>query len=386
MKTSPAHELDDLVPAEDEDTRRALALLWLAESAPLTAAPPDALTTLRARLSHGPVPPVRRRVWRVLAVSGWAAAACLAVLQWHRPAGPGPEVTPGKSTTRQTPSPSPAPAVSPGSPASEAGTVQPFTDPADLRRQLTELRSALAATSRTTPGTYRPVIRELRPPGSAAPAVSQDRILDLIATALESDLSRRTHSSQNSREFVIESGWANWGTNLPADTTFRHRQFPAARWEELGLLKGAGGQFLDPATGWLWSPDPLGTDYTGHLAPAGLDRTQFAGSGGAAGKQQFTAPAGYLLTSAGGETIVALSNLPSVPAGASLFMTSYGADGNTVRYDVNSTAYSTMEGWSFSGLIPAGIGADFEHGFSLNLLNATGTRTVILTTGDNPPP
>lgn len=386
MKTSPSHDLEDPLAAEDEDSRRALALLWLAESAPLTAAPPDTLTTVRARLAPELAAPVRRQRWRAaVAFSGWAAAAaCLAILLWRHPVQTVPDVKPLADHPPRLPALSPLPKPGPAAPPTDAGTVQPLTDPADLRRQLTDLRAALAASSQPTPGTYRPVIRELRPPGSPLPAVGHDRVLDLIATALESDLNHRAPSREAGREVVIESGWASWTSALPADVTFRHRQFPSTRWQELGLLKSDGGQFLDPATGWLWSPDPASADYTGQLAPADLDRSRFVSTAMPGEKQSTVLPAGYLITAAGGETIVALSGLPLVPYGASLFITAFSSDGNKVRYGVNSAALSGTDGWNFSGLIPSGSGADFEKGFSLEVQDANSDRsTVILSTGVN---
>ena len=378
-------DFDDLLPAEaDAASRRALALLWLADSTPLTAAPADALTTIRSRLSLAGAP-ARRHSWRALAIAGWAAAACFAALLWRRPAGnssalpdkkPADEITHGKPAVVPRPDTTVAPA--PGE-----GTVQPFTDAGDLRRQLTELRAALDASRQSEPGTHRPVIRELRPPGSTAPAASHDRILDLLAVALESDLRRRAGPGDG-RELIIESGWANWSAGLPADTTFRHRQFPKDRWAELGLLQSAGGQFLDPATGWLWSPDPDSTDYTGRVAPAGLDRAHFAGPDKPAPERAPVpaTPAGYLLTGADGQTIVALNGLPAIPRGSSLSMTTTGVNGDPVNYNLAGSTLTT-DGWNFSGIIHETVNVSLESGFSVLLHDAHGGSSVILDTGDS---
>ena len=50
---------DPLIPNDDDcaESRRALALLWLADSSPLTAAPSDSLTNIRAGLDLMPAPP-----------------------------------------------------------------------------------------------------------------------------------------------------------------------------------------------------------------------------------------------------------------------------------------------------------------------------------------
>jgi len=376
-------EFDDLLPAEtDAASRRALTLLWLADSTPLIAAPADSLTNVRSRLSLAGAP-ARRRPWRMLAVAGWAAAACLAVLLWWRPAGNSatlPDKEPADGITHGKPAALPPPDKTGAPAASDDGKVQPLTDPADLRDHLTELRAALDASRQSAPGTHRPVIRELRPPGSTAPASSHDHILDLLANALESDLRRRAGTGDG-RELIIESGWANWSAGLPADTTFRHRQFPKDRWAELGLLQSAGGQFLDPATCWLWSPDPDSTDYTGRAAPADLDRALFTGPDKTAPEKMLAAvtPAGYLLTGADGQTIVALSGLPAVPLGSSLSMTATGVNGRTVSYGLSAGTFTT-DGWNFSGIIPGTSNASLESGFSILLDDAIGGSSVILNT------
>ena len=394
MKTPPAQDWDDPIPADTEESRQALTLLWLAESNPLSAAPEDSLANIRARLELPRPQPLRRTgPWRAaFAAGGWAAAACLALLLWQQhgpssktpvPVTAGTPVPGGKGPLPHRERPAPRPAA-------ESVVVQPLTDPAELRRQLAGVRSALTGQGRDNAGIHRPVIRELRPPGAAVPASGQDRVLDLIATALESDLNRRS-ARPNSREVVIESGWANWASVMPGDVTFRHRQFPASRWQELGLLRSPAGQFFDPASGWLWTPEPGSPDYTGQPAPPDLDRALFAAADSgksppsvaasaiATGSAQM--PGGYLITGSGGETIVALSGLPELPPGASLYMTAFGSSGELIRYGVNSTGLSTTDGWSFSGVIPAEAGGDFSRGFSLEMQDLSGSSSVILSSG-----
>lgn len=387
MKNSAAPQFDDPLRSEDEASRRALALLWLADSSPLAAAPPDALPALRTKLAlNAPAAP-RRRPWRIVAFAGWAAAACLAVLLWQRPEkAPDVAVQPVVNEKPVRPQPvDPDKQPAPESAAPETGTVQPLNDPAALRRQLAELKESLRHSPGALPGTHRPVIRELLPPGSAASATGGDRVFDLLANALESDLTRRG-ANGDARELIIESGWANWTAALPLDTAFRHRSFPATRWQELGLLKGADGQFLDPATGWLWSPDPSGTDYTGRVAPADLDRTAFVPAEENRDiATATTSPAGWLLTGANGETIIALNNLPAVPEGGSIRFNTFSADGSRISYGLpDSTA--TSNGWNFSGFIPADSGTDLDRGFTLEVLSAGGDSNVILGTADHTQP
>jgi hypothetical protein len=381
MKTNAAPEFDDPLRSGDEASRRALALLWLADSSPLAAAPPDALPAVRARLSLDTPAAPRRRPWRVISLAGWAAAACLAVLLWQRPEKT-PEVVaqpPVKEKHVRPRTVVPDKHTAPESSAPEAGTVQPLNDPAALRRQLVEMKESLKTPPTSPPGTHRPVIRELLPPGAASSAAGGDRVFDLLANALESDLTRRS-ATGHARELIIESGWANWTAALPPDTTFRHRSFPAARWQELGLLKGEGGQFLDPATGWLWSPDPDSTDYTGRIAPTDLDRTAFTRREEEQTVATTTAtPAGWLLTGANGETIISLNNLPSVPLGSSVRFNTFDTTGSMISYGLPDATITT-EGWDFSGFIPAGSNTDFDRGFTLEVLTPTGGSNVILGT------
>jgi hypothetical protein len=382
MKNAPAPQFDDPLRSEDEASRRALALLWLADSSPLAAAPPDALPALRAKLALDAPAAPRRRSWRIVAFAGWAAAACLAVLLWQGPQhAPEVVVQPVKDKAARPGPVVPDKQPAPESAAPESATVQPLNDPAALRRQLAKLKESLKTAPGTPLGTHRPVIRELLPPGSAASAAGGDHVFDLLANALESELSRRSPSG-DARELIIESGWANWTAALPPDTTFRHRSFPASRWEELGLLKGAGGQFLDPATGWLWSPDPSGTDYTGRVAPADLDRTAFVpAEEDRAIATTTSVPAGWLLTGAKGETIIALNNLPALPEGGSIRFNTFTTDGSRISYGLpDSTA--TSDGWNFSGYIPSNSGADLDRGFTLEVLSPTGASDVILGTVD----
>ncbi len=266
--------------AEGEALRRSLATMWLAEASPLVAAPADSLARVHRALGMAPGAPaaVRPIAWPLAALAGWAAAACLTVLLWRGRAGhttaPSPATRPplAHSSAPLTPrTPATPPAVA--SPAGPA-VIQPLHDPGLLRSGIASLRARAREARSSTPGVHRPVIFELRPPGTPSSAGSQDHVLDIIATALERDLQRQTASA--SSEVVIERGWATWSADaLPGGTTFRHRAFPVNEAATLGLMPGPGGEFLDPTGGWLWSPDPATGDYTGRAAPPQFDRTAF---------------------------------------------------------------------------------------------------------------
>ena len=379
MKAPDSPALDALLPDAaptpgTEAARRAAALLWLAGSSPLTEAPAGSLDAVRLRLGLSHVSR-RRYTARWLAAAGWAAAAALALVVWQQQHGPlirqgGEEPVPPEHAPT---------AVSTHSPPAGTGTLTALEDKASLRAELAGLRASFSDTTHDKPGIHRPVILELTPPGAAPAAGSRERVMELIATALENDLQRGTGSGA-AGELVIESGWADWSTaSLPPGTTIRHRTFPSARAAELNLLAGPGGQFLDPATGWLWSPDAGSTDFTGQPAPAGLDRAAFAAPPRAPGSSQLAAT-GYAITGSSGQTIVALNNLPAVADGGSLRLAGFASNGQAVTLDVPLNASSLSDGWNFSGIITAySLAAD--RGFTVNSTTATGQTGLILQAG-----
>lgn len=377
-----------LPPADDghDSLRRAAAMLWLAEAAPLSSAPAESLETVRARLglTKATARPLRSSRWRAAAAAGWAAAAGLAILLWRAPDKNSPNTGVGTppvfSNDRGHTGPGQTAPDSAETP--KGGTLTPLADAAALRGEIARLREQLKATAVRPPGAHRPVIHELTPPGGATRASSPEHVLNIIASALETDLARRT--GQNGHELIIESGWANWSAaNLSAETVFRHRAFPAGRSAELGLLRGPDGQFLDPSNGWLWSPDPDSTDYLGHAAPAGLNRTAFVPAEGTPQMQIAAAPAGYAITGSNGQTIIALSNLPAIPAGTSLDVLAVNHAGQAAAFNIPLSANSLSDGWSFSGIVPSlTIAGDFTsvQSFGVRTTGVTGQTGVILQT------
>ena len=388
-------------PTDSEAESRALTLLWLADSTPLSAAPAESLQQVRERLglSAGMAAAQPRR-WRMAALTGWgAAAAMLAAMLWQGashsrktpPADNQTALTPAPGHRRAIPNVAPPSADSP--PAETAGTVQPITDAAELRRQIAELREALNSPAASQPGTHRPVIQEMHPPGSTAPAAGSERILEIIAGALEADLRRL--SPNDTGEVIIESGWAKALSG--SDTVFRHRRFPKDQWAEMGLLAGPGGQFFDPATGWLWSPDPEGSDYTGRAAPTEFDTAAFAAADPIARREgpAMVAASGYVVSAPGGQTIVAFSNLPAVPAGSTVSIAPFGGTSfingelvhrpvlaGTRSFSIPASSYSTDGTWNFSGIIAAnGDTGSLSNGFQLQVNSPGGTSSTILSTG-----
>ena len=63
---------------------------------------------------------------------------------------------------------------------------------------------------------------------------------------------------------------------LPADGgIIRHRNFPAQAWQEMGLLRSAGGEYLDASVNTVWSADPDGRGFVGRKLTDEEDVSRF---------------------------------------------------------------------------------------------------------------
>jgi hypothetical protein len=374
-----------------ESLRQAMALAWLAQSSPL-AAPEDSLDRLQQTLGTIPKSSVPRRSlrWPLTALAGWGAAAALAILWLMRPQEtPQQRASLSRSPERQVPEVvksigTPAP---PSPVLTEATDGQaeltPIDDPAVLRREIAALRERLQHGQQSTPGAHQAVVFELAPPGTTAPKISRDHLLEMIANALEQDFARRSGSAV-ADEVVIERGWAKWNVNdVTADTVYRHRAFPVERAADLGLQPGPLGQFLDAGTGWVWTPDPLTGDYLGKIAPPDLDRTAFDNTSSKTQQnlvkeppslprpaRPAPPPEGYLVGAGDGQSILTLNNLPATADQTLAVVNSSG--------EVRSFSISPTNG-TFSAMVPM-LGSDIV-GLSVTNFNSAGQANVILQGG-----
>jgi len=63
---------------------------------------------------------------------------------------------------------------------------------------------------------------------------------------------------------------------LPADGgIIRHRNFPEQAWQEMGLLRSAGGEYLDASVNTVWSADPDGRGFVGRKLTDEEDVSRF---------------------------------------------------------------------------------------------------------------
>lgn len=370
---------------ETEAQRRAFTALWLAGTERLEAAPADSLHRVRQQLGHadasGRANAAGRRLRPVhfIAAGGWAAAFVLGAWIFSQGGAenvqsanqPWPVAQPGNhpgalSTTAppRTQAAGTPPALSdpdksrqpdePEIPLPQPGLIA-LQDAGALRKELSRLRAELAAAAgaSTQPGVHRPVILELLPPGTAPRADSGERLLDLIGTALERDLAGRAAAPG---ELVIEKGWAAWQSDsLPPGSRVRHRDFPRSDAAELGLLTDTAGNYYDPASGWLWAPEPGGTEYVGSPAPAAFDVTAFSAPPASpegpadaapqlvenkeepepdASQASAVPPAGYAVSLGGEKSIVALSGLEPPADGSSLVLETSSAGGVFSSFDI----------------------------------------------------
>lgn len=259
---------DPRLAEETRLTREAAAEVWLAVS-PLRVAPTDVLPELMAKIDpsaragsgSGP----RFLPW--LAVSGWAAAAALALILW--PHATAPESPGGRK--QLTESSFPADAAHPSAPA------QPTSREARIRKDIVRLQERLA-TVRRDRSNETPRVINLTAPGAVRRTAeeSRQRVQSILTNALRSALEAESAAPSDPAELVIERGWLPGGLPLPTDGgTIRHRNFPEQAWQEMGLLRSADGEYLDASAHTVWSADPDGRGFIGREIADAEDVTRF---------------------------------------------------------------------------------------------------------------
>ncbi len=248
-------------------TREAAADLWLAVS-PLRAAPPDVLHSVMGRIDAQPPAAARSRhyvPW--LAASGWAAAAAVAIALWPRTedaAASGPVIAGGKAEGAASPvAEGPRP-----TPRERAEAARPDKEDRRLRGELLKLRGSLARLS--DDGTLTaPRVMSLSSPGSLerTPEEARARVWAVLTGALRSALEAESGAPNDPAALVIERGWLPEGVTVPEDgSLIRHRNFPEAYWQELGLQKSEDGSYFDPGKQLVWSKDEEGRGFIGRKA------------------------------------------------------------------------------------------------------------------------
>ncbi|WP_367873691.1 hypothetical protein [Luteolibacter sp. Populi] len=255
---------DAALAAEAQSTREAAADVWLAVS-PLRAAPPEVLHSIMDKLG---TPAAAERVRKpklapLLAASGWAAAAAVAILLWPRHEGeravpiagiPGPPPT--KFTSRENPA------------GAASGAPEIAARDEKLRREYSKLQQTVDLLRRGDLLTA-PRVMSLVAPGASkrSQEETRQRVMNVLTTALRSSLEVESGAPGDPASIVIERGWLPEGIDLTSEgAVLRHRNFPEDSWQELGLLRSDEGSYYDPTRHLLWTADGPGGSFLGRRA------------------------------------------------------------------------------------------------------------------------
>jgi hypothetical protein len=307
----PPDWLDDLDASEMATLADLTAVLSCA--VPQVAPAPLNLSLIHVRAGLRNLSPVSRRT-RALAITGWAAAACLgasALFLQRKSAHYQNEITTLRATTSAsrpmaTAVPRSPSAVTPANPAqpsvasegeeNAAGSVPPGSffqssagqktyvlvqDLEKLKADLAHLRQANAARFEGQPGLARMVVVEMGDPQRPAPSTDKisvltERAADALASGLGQPASTTTTPPVDpslrlsgdgaawSNDIVIDNGMIPLSRlNLDADQIVRHRNFPINDAARYGLEALDQGFFYDSHNQFVWRPSTDGKSYLG---------------------------------------------------------------------------------------------------------------------------
>lgn len=262
-RSDPPLARDPRLAEEMRQTREAAAAVWLAVS-PLEVAPPEVLQAVLDEISpHAAPVGEARRYWPLLAASGWAAAAAVAFFLW-----PDAAVTKRVVAANDLPNPSAQSLRAP------QAVISPAESPAEnvrVGREIVRLQERLPATGGNAVAVPRVI--GLHAPGAPrrTPEEARARVQAILAGALRSALEAESGAPGDPADLVIERGWP-----VPSgDGVVRHRHFPESAWQDLGLLRSAGGEYFDPASQTIWWPDADGKTFLGRKSTASDDLAAF---------------------------------------------------------------------------------------------------------------
>jgi hypothetical protein len=374
---------DPSLANETRLTREAAADVWLAVS-PLRVAPADVLPELMARIDPsariGPGSGPRFLPW--LAVSGWAAAAALAVFLW--PHATAPESGGGRSQLTDEPFPTDK-THQPDPPLA-----LPTSREARIRKDIVRLQERLAIVRRDR-ANETPRVMNLTAPGTVRRTAeeSRQRVQSILTNALRSALETESAAPADPAALVIERGWLPGGLPLPTDGgIIRHRNFPEQTWQEMGLLRSADGEYLDASANTVWSADPDGRGFIGRKITAGEDVTRFTTDPDPAitkVTKPRTVPEGFIVENSNEDSAeVVIDQVPAPEPGNGHLMLVTDSAGHTEAIPLTPTAVTDAsldsappaESGTFSPLVAGWTGAHivsypYDNRTSAWLSNAT---------------
>jgi hypothetical protein len=247
---------DPALAEEARAAREAAADVWLAVS-PLRAAPPDVLHSVMDKIGLPQAAPPERKLKLapLLAASGWAAAAAIAICLWPR----GTQLqNPGSVVIRESP---------PATKASNRDTASPLVpsavagpEAARQQREIERLRKRVAAL-REVEAASSPRIMSLTAPGKPRLSAEEthQRLSSALISAFKSILEAESGAPGDPAALVIQRGWLPEGLVVPDDgRAIRHLNFPEDSWQAHGLLRAPDGSYLDQARQIVWTREGTG--------------------------------------------------------------------------------------------------------------------------------
>jgi hypothetical protein len=251
---------DPALLEEARAAREAAADVWLAVS-PLRAAPPDVLHSVMDKigLPQAASPERKLKLAPLLAASGWAAAAAVAICLWPR----GQQLqNPGSVVIHETP-PTKSSLRDSESPVARSVSAGPGATP--QQREIERLRKRVAAL-REVEASAAPRIMSLTAPGvpRRTPEETNKRLSSALISALKNTLEAESGAPGDPAALVIQRGWLPEGLVAPEDgKAIRHLNFPEESWQENQLLRAADGSYLDPARQIVWTREGSGSTFVG---------------------------------------------------------------------------------------------------------------------------
>ena len=379
-RSDPRLLRDPELTAEARLTRETAAAVWLAVS-PLRVAPPDLLQTVMAEIHPlaAAASGKPRRYLTGLAVSGWAAAAVIAISLWPEPlTTQPPTVTHTAAREIQT----------------HRETVEktaPVPTPRDarLRDEVVRLQKRLA-TLRDDPAQRTPRVISLTAPGAVSRTreEAQQRVKAILTNALRSALEAASAAPTDPASLVIERGWPPGGLTVPEyGGVIRHRHFPEQAWQELGLSRSVNGDYYDASSNTVWSADPEGRGFIGRKITADDDVARFTKEPKTAPVKTRAAPEGFIIENpVDRSTEIFVENVPDLPPGKQLIVRLTDEAGrttdlplgpsNTPAAETTPAAPSDAESIPEVSQIAANTGISGPLGVDQSLSNYTPSSTI----------
>jgi hypothetical protein len=328
---------------EARAAREAAADVWLAVS-PLRAAPPDVLHSVMDKIGLPPaVAPERRfpKLAPLLAASGWAAAAAIALCLWPR----GQHLQdPGSVVIQESAHATKSGPREPDAPLVHNSIVGRETAP--RQSEIERLRKRLAA-FREIEASASPRIMSLTAPGvpRRTPEETNQRLSSALVAALKDTLALDSAITSDPASLVIQKGWPTKGM-MEDGVPIRHLNFPENAWRDHQLLRADDGSYLDPVNQVVWvRENPTGSAFIGRKATEETDTAAYKPPDEdqtVAANDVRSEPEGFVIEDPiTNQAEIVIDQVPEPAAGNHHQIIWHNASGQTGTIDVNSLSAST---------------------------------------------